>query len=72
MRGDNCCVEPMLGMTVFISSETSLSSGGSSKVDDDTANMISETISKNRIEQESLAFCLILKIHNEPVKKVIQ
>ena len=61
MRGDNCCVEPVLGMTDFMISETSSSSGGSSRVDDDIANMISETISKNSIEQESLAFCLILK-----------
>ena len=60
MRGDNCCVEPVLGITVLISSETRSSSGGSSK-DDDTANMISETISKNRMQQEFLAFSLMLK-----------
>ena len=60
MRGDNCCVEPVLGITVFISSETSLSSGGSSKADDDTENMISETISKNNLEQEFLALSLML------------
>ena len=61
MRGDNCCVEPVLGITVLISSETRSSSGGSSKDDDDTANMISETISKNRMQQELLAFSVMLK-----------
>ena len=60
MRGDSCCVGPVLGITVFISSTIRSSSGGSSKVDNDTANMISDTISKKSVEQESLAFFRML------------
>ena len=64
MRGDNSCVEPVLGITVFISSDTRSSSGGSSKVDDDIENMISEMISKNNLEQEFLALSLMLQNSN--------
>ena len=63
MRGDNCWVESLFGITVFISSDTSLSSGNSSNLDD-TENMISEIISMNNLAQEFLALSLMLNGNN--------
>jgi len=58
-KGDIWWVDPVLGITVSISSATS-SSSGTDEIDE-TANITSETISKNNKQQEFLAGSLILE-----------
>ena len=75
-KGDICWVDPVLGMTVSISSATRSSSGGSftADVDDDVANITSDTISENNLQQEFLAESLTLhkKSETKPLQEYIR